>query len=343
MTGPDRRRMNVALQALEREKGLTELNCLPLELQLEATNRCRRACLTCARNYYDRAANPPGDMTPAILTAVEPLLPYAQSVLVGGYGEPLLADITDEILRRATAAGCAVTLITGGGELDAQRAARLAAAGLDELVLSVDAADDERMRQRRGVTLREVLANLQTLRERLPALRVAFNVTLQVDNLDELPRIVTLAAGQAVDEVRVFHQKIYTRTQADNSALAVAEHARLMFYEAEQAAREHNVALTLPPLGGEAPCEQPYRLLAVRHDGIVQGCCSALFAAHVPRPVLGRLPADDPVALWNHPAMLAARAWTLGEGPADFACADCAFRLFSVAAHRRYLDGAGDD
>ncbi|HPQ71075.1 MAG TPA: radical SAM protein [bacterium] len=338
MNGPDRRRINAALQALEREKGLTELTCLPVELQIEATNRCRRNCPTCARNFYDRTANAPGDLSPAVLDALAPLLPYAQTVLVGGYGEPLLAEITDEILRRAKAAGCATTIITGGGELDEQRAARLIAAGLDEIVLSVDAADDERMRLRRGVSLHEVLANLQRLRERRPTLHTVFNVTLQVDNLDELPAIVALAGAHNIHEVRVFHQKIYSRTQADSSALGVAEHTRLVFYEAEQAAREHGVALSLPPLAGTTRCEQPYRLLAVRHDGLVQGCCSALFEAQVPRPVLGRLPDDDPLALWNHPAMLAARSWTLGEGPADFACAACAFRVYTVAAHRRFLE-----
>jgi len=342
MSGSDRRRINAALQALEREKGLTELTCLPVELQIEATNRCRRTCPTCARNFYDRAANAPGDLSPAALDALAPLLPYAQTVLVGGYGEPLLADITDEILRRATAAGCATTVITGGGDLDDRRAARLVAAGLDEIVLSVDAADEERMQQRRGVSLHQVLADLQRLRERRPALRTVFNITLQVDNLAELPAIVALAGAHDVHEVRVFHQKIYSRTQTDSSVLGVAEHARLVFAEAERAARKHAVALSLPPLAGTARCEQPYRLLAVRHDGVVQGCCSALFEAQVPRPVLGRLPDDNPLALWNHPAMLAARSWTLGAGPADFACAACAFRVYTVAAHRRCLE-ADDD
>jgi len=337
------RQLNLALLQAERDLRRTTLISRPAELQIEATNRCARRCPTCARNYYDKNANPPGDLSPALLDRIAPLFPTAERVLIGGYGEPLLADITPTIVAQAHAAGCRTELITGGGDLDETRAARLADAGLDDLTLSVDGASDETMRQRRGVTLTEVLANLDRLRQRRPEVRVQFNVTLQVDNLVELPEIVTLAGVQDVGRVVVAHQKIYTYSQQDSSALRLPEYARRIFGETELLAAEIGLELSLPPLRGKLPCLQPYRLLAIRHDGLVQGCCSTLFESHLPRVVLGRLPQDELLDLWNAPAMIGARAWIQGLGPADHFCSQCAFRVFTVEAHRRILDRPPDE
>ncbi len=333
------REENLARWRAERGAGQLTLSARPLELQIEATNRCLHACGTCARNYYDRAANPAGDLIPAMLDAIAPHFAQAESVLVGGYGEPLLAEITFDILARARQAGCRTTIITGGGELDEDRARRLVDAGLNELLLSVDGEVDESNYARRQVLLSDVLANMRRLRRLDGRLVVTFNITLQRDNLDELPRIMAVAAGEGVPRVRAVHQKIYSRAQADHSLLADPIRAEGVFAEARSIAQATDIALELPPLGGTKPCEQPYRMLVVRHDGVVQGCCSALFESPLPRVLLGRLPDDDLDALWNAPAMQDARRWTLGEGPADAPCVNCAFRVFTVAAHQRFLDG----
>lgn len=336
------RERNSALLAEERARGLTHLSALPAEWQIEATNRCRQRCATCARLFYDPAANPPGDLDPALLDRVAEYFPWAERVLIGGYGEPLLAPITPVIVARAASAGCHTVLITGGGDLTENIAGSLADAGLHEILLSIDTADEERMLARRGVELGEVLANLARLRRLAPALTAGFNVTLQADNLDELPRLVEVAAAHEIAAIAVHHQKIYSRRQSGNSVLQNPARAGLVFSEVAQRARAKNIRLDLPPLGGEAPCEQPYRLLAIRHDGQVQGCCSAMFVGPLPRVWLGRLPADDLPVLWNAPSMIAARQWTLGRGPVDFPCAGCAFRVFTVRAHERFLDGAAD-
>jgi len=341
----DRRAANLALWSRERGEGRLTLASRPLEIQIEATNRCGRSCPTCARNYYDRAANAPGDLSPAVLDSIAPLFSTAETVLVGGYGEPLLAEITFDILARAHDAGCRTVLITGGGELDEERILKLWHARLTEIVLSLDGATEETNFARRGVSMGEMFAGLRRLGYLWPV-KVAINVTLQKANLDELPGIVRLFRGTAKEDptsVQVFHQKIYSTTQADHSALDEPERTARVFASASEEARLNNVQLDLPPLSGARPCEQPYRMLAIRHDGLVQGCCSALFESNIPRVMLGRLPDDDPLALWNAPAMQDARRWALGEGPPNAPCANCAFRVFTAQAHRRFLDEARDD
>lgn len=339
----DRRRRNLALLRKQRAAGLARLTALPAELQIETTNRCRRQCPTCARNFYDRAANPPGDLTPGLLALIEPLFPDAERVLVGGYGEPLLADITDTVIARAHDVGCLTTLITGGGDLDDTWARRLAEAGLDEILLSVDAADEDGMRRWRGVSLAQVLDGLAALRRLRPTVRAVFNVTVQVGNLDQLPLLVRLAAEHRVAGIAVHHQKIYSRTQRGSSLLDIPDHAARVFADTDSLAAELGVDVDLPPLAGTRTCEQPYRLLAIRHDGLVQGCCSAMFESHLPRVVLGRLPDDDLAGLWNAPPMLAAREAALGTAPKHSPCLHCAFRVFSTATHERFLDEFADD
>ncbi|MDP8222693.1 MAG: radical SAM protein [Candidatus Lernaella stagnicola] len=339
----DVRRANAERLRQERARGETVLSARPVELQIEPTNRCHRACPTCARHFYDRAANTPGDLTPALLELIAPLFDTAQQVLLGGYGEPLLAAITEDILGQANAAGCRTAMITGAGDLDDEKAAMLAGVALDEIVVSVDSADDAGMRRWRGITLTTLLANLEKLRSRRPETRAAFNVTVHVSNLDELPDIVRVAAKHGVERVAVFHQKIYSVTQRGSSVLSIPEHAARRFAEADEVAAEAGVEIDLPPTAGTRPCEQPYRMLVFRHDGLVQGCCSALFESHIPRVVLGRLGEDDPLALWNSPAMVAARAATLGCGPNDFACHSCPFRVFTAEAHERFLDVENND
>jgi len=333
---------NLALWRVERAGLKIRMASLPQEIQIEATNRCRRSCPTCARNYYPAADNPPGDLSEEILDAIAPLFNAAERVLVGGCGEPLLAPVTFKILARAREAGCQSSIITGGGELDQENIHRLAAVDLSEIVMSIDSADERRQLLRRGVSLNDLMTRLEHLKIESPKLTTTFNVTLNKGNLEDLPALIQLAAKHQA-AVRVVHQKIYSTRQRFDSVLAAPEKASMVFRRAQAAAQVAGVDLQLPPLGGHGVCEQPYRLMAIRRDGLVQGCCSAMFEGPAPRIVLGRLPVDNPVELWNAPAILAARAYLAGLSDEDVPCRACAFRVFTPETHYRFLDTATDE
>jgi MoaA/NifB/PqqE/SkfB family radical SAM enzyme len=336
------RELNLSLLRGERGQGRTRLSALPAEIQIEPTNRCLRKCPTCARNYYDKKANPPGNLTPALFERIAALFPYAERVLVGGYGEPLLADMTPAIIRRAYDAGCRTTLITGMGDLSEALAVRLARARLHEIYFSVDGADNLTLLHRRGYTVEDLRASTARVRAANAAIRVHFSVTLRRDNVDELPEIVALAGECKAKSVAVAHQKIYARKQADDSALADPERTLEAFARARATAVALKLRLELPALSGVQTCEQPYRMLAFRHDGVVQGCCSALFESRPLGLRLGQAPFDNPFDLWNSPPMLAARAFLQRREPPPDVCAACAFRVMTPEAHRRFLDGPGD-
>jgi MoaA/NifB/PqqE/SkfB family radical SAM enzyme len=335
---PRARECNLALQRGERARGKTRLASLPTEILIEPTNRCARNCPTCARNFYDPRANPPGDLSAALLARIAPLFTYAERVVIGGYGEPLLAEITPAVIRAAQHAGCGTSLITGQGNLSDAHASRLARAGLDEILFSVDGADDATLPRRRGYARGELWAAIGRLRAAKPGISIGFNVTLRRDNLDELPAIVKLAGACKAKSVAVHHQKIYTRAQAGDSALRRPEAAQAAFAAAQLVAAAAGVRLELPPLGGVQPCDQPYRLLAFRSNGVVQGCCSALFESARPGLRLGRVPQDNPFDLWNAPPMRAARGFLQRREPPPIPCENCAFRVFTPEAHERFLD-----
>ena len=58
------RLVNGQLREVDIHRQHVDLLSTPLDVNLEATNRCNLACPTCARNYWDKGKNPIGDMKP---------------------------------------------------------------------------------------------------------------------------------------------------------------------------------------------------------------------------------------------------------------------------------------
>ncbi|MCO4770285.1 MAG: radical SAM protein [Deltaproteobacteria bacterium] len=331
------------------------LPSLPSRLQVEVTNRCHLGCESCARHHWEPAVNPVGDIGPATLDQLQPLLEAATEVTLGGYGDPTEApDALVETVRRAKAAGSSVRLITGGAKLNAPLLDRLADAGLDRLVLSMDGATDATLRQLRGVSLRAYLGWIRAARALADARGgvrplVQLNVVAQWANIAELPALVDLCADEGVAGLHVFHLKAYTPDTFDRCLLTEPEKARPYFVEARRRAMCRGVFLALPTLDPSVQvCTQPFEHLFVRHDGSVRGCCSGLFepavhgllAGALPgTPAAARMPDGTPEELWRAPILqqyrAAARAGDDVRLPTP--CRTCAFRLPTLAAHRRPL------
>ena len=324
-----------------------ELPRLPRRIQLEVTNRCALGCASCARHHWDPALNQVGDLTPELLAAIEPLLEGAVEVTLGGYGDPTEGPLLLPALRAAKAAGCSVRLITGGAKLTERLVHELAEAGLDRLVLSMDGARDATLRSLRGVPLRAFLKWIRAARAaRGAGLRpmVQLNVVVQRRNVSELAELVELCAAEEVAGIHAFHLKAYTPDTEADCLLGDPESARRSFDAARARAASLGVFLKLPPLDA-APivCTQPFEHVFVRHDGAVRGCCSALFDPPLHGLVAGRVQEGtteaDHAAIWRAPILQQFRdAVRSGDEQAlPEPCRGCAFRLPTLAAHRRPL------
>ncbi|MBM4320046.1 MAG: radical SAM protein, partial [Deltaproteobacteria bacterium] len=110
----------------------------------EATRRCNLACRHCGSDCGRDEGQPglPGPILLAALANLASAYDAQRIMLVVTGGEPLLRVDLELVLARAGAMGFRLGLVTNGMALEQRRAERLAAAGLDSVVVSLDGPED---------------------------------------------------------------------------------------------------------------------------------------------------------------------------------------------------------
>src|SRR5262245_43994830 len=120
----------------------------PVCLYLETTNRCNLLCTTCPRTYAE--LEPPADMSFELFTAIVDQVPNLQRAVLHGVGEPMLVKALPRMVRYLKERGTYVLFNTNGTVLNERNGRALIAAGLDELRVSLDAANAKSFRALRG-------------------------------------------------------------------------------------------------------------------------------------------------------------------------------------------------
>ena len=195
---------NLSIYRESRISGSSGCPNLPLTLLVELSSMCNLRCRMCNIHH---------DSTSGILMdegLLEKTFEFAKtavSVLPFGLGEPLLHPRIAEIVARFKSLGPAVGLTSNGMLLDEKTSCTLIDSGLDQLVISVDAADPLLFsRLRRGADLKRIGNNISTLNRLKKSLGVshpslALNVVAQASNFSELPKIVRMAdAGERPED-----------------------------------------------------------------------------------------------------------------------------------------------
>src|SRR5262249_7011926 len=121
---------------------------LPVCLYLETTNRCNLLCTTCPRTYAE--LEPPADMSWHLFTRILAQVPKVARVVLHGVGEPMLVKDLPRMIRHAKDRGAYVLFNTNGTVLNARNGRAISEAGLDELRVSLDAADAATFKLVRG-------------------------------------------------------------------------------------------------------------------------------------------------------------------------------------------------
>lgn len=349
MANPERqteKEQNRRLLNRERAQGKTILAARPFCLQLEPTNRCNLKCSICGRSHWQADDHPPGEMSRDILARIEPWFETAEEVVLGGYGEPLLAEIVWSILAAAAGRECRSRLITNGTRLSEDICSRLMDRGLSELVVSIDAPTELGFHRIRACSLQNLLQRLNTLKKirqergsEYPHLVI--NTVINRNNWRELPAMVALAANLGATRMHVMYQKIYSHTQQQDSVLLSPRRLRRIFRHARKEADRYKLELHLPPPPGAVrDCMQPFEMLFIRHNGTVMGCCSAVFSENHYAFRLGNIQQSDPEELWNHPAMQHYREAFYRQENFPERCRFCAFRITTPESYFRPLDEA---
>ena len=321
----------------------------PVCLYLEVTNRCNLLCITCPRTFEQ--LEPEADMSWELFRSIVDQSRNIKRVVLHGVGEPLLVKNLPDLVAYLKARGVYVLFNTDGTLLTERNGQALIDAGLDELRVSLDAADASMFQMVRGKDMFDrIVTNVRLFRamqaaqgQELP--RVSLWLTGLRETLDQLEAFVRIA--DSVNEREVYLQRLVFFQDRANG-LARAESALFEKTTAEEEtviARAHGLAASLgiafSASGATEPetsikkseedspwtlCRRPWSLMYFTATGRAIPCCIAPFSMHgYGSFTLGEATQQTLREIWNGPAYRHFREQLLSPEP-PHACQNCGLR-----------------
>ncbi len=323
----------------------------PVCLYLETTNRCNLLCVTCPRTYEQ--LEPEADMPWELFTSLIDQYPNIARVVLHGIGEPMLVKDLAQRVAYLKARGIYVLFNTNGTLLTEANGRALIEAGLDELRVSLDAAESETYQMVRGkdffAKIVENVRNFTRLQRELNAPKpvVSLWLTGLRETVDQLPDFVRLAHSVGVHEVYLQRLVFFDDPMSDKS-LARAESAlfehttereEALIREAERVAAELGVMFSasgavdpgesIRMARTENPwslCRRPWSLMYITANGRVLPCCIAPFSMKgYGAFTLGEATQTSLREIWNGAEYQRFREGLLTSAPPP-ACTNCGLR-----------------
>jgi MoaA/NifB/PqqE/SkfB family radical SAM enzyme len=320
----------------------------PVCLYLETTNRCNLPCSTCPRTFED--LEPAANMSWELFRSIVDQLPNVSRVVLHGVGEPLMVPHLPRMIRYLKARGTYVLFNTNGTLLNARRARDLIASGLDELRVSLDAAEPRAYERVRGKdAFDRIVGNVKEFRTLQHELgvdtpRISLWLTGLKETVVQLPAFVKLAHDLDVREVYlqrlVFFpggQGLARAEQALFEQLDPAEEAsiretqdlaaRLRIRFDASGATEPGTSLRRS--GEDRPwslCTRPWTLMYFTAHGRALPCCIAPFSMRgYDAFTLGDATQQTLREIWNGEKYRAFRRALASDQPPP-SCANCGLR-----------------
>ena len=322
----------------------------PICVYLETTNRCNLLCTTCPRTYEE--LEPPADMSWDLFRRIVDQLPRIERAVLHGVGEPMLVKRLPDMVRYLKDRGTYVLFNTNGTVLNEKNGRALIDAGLDELRVSLDAANAQSYQAVRGKNyFNRILKNVRTfcaLQERLGCERprVSAWLTGLKETIAELPDFVRVAAETGVKEVYLQRLVFFDNEAIGHARPDQALYERMTREEAhyldEATALAHSLGLTFSASGAVSEpglslkraedgspwsmCRRPWTVMYFTANGRALPCCIAPFSQRgYEHYTLGDATQQTLQEIWNGPAYQAFRAGLLSDHP-PAACANCGLR-----------------
>lgn len=330
----------------ERRGPLAEIE--PVCLYLETTNRCNLLCTTCPRTFED--LEPPADMSWALFTSIVDQFPKIARVVLHGVGEPMMARDLPRMIRYLKARGTYVLFNTNGTLLTRRKGKELIDSGLDELRVSLDAAEPQSFALVRGRDMFDRIVNnvraFTAMQRQLgcETPRASLWLTGLKETIAELPAFVRLACDIGVREVYLQRLVYFPEGQGlarEESALfeRVDGPEAELIREAEELARSLGVAFNAS--GATEPgtslrqqqdrqpwslCRRPWTLMYFTAHGKALPCCIAPFSLRGYGDfTLGDATQQSLREIWNGAGYQEFRRALLSDAPPP-ACARCGLR-----------------
>jgi MoaA/NifB/PqqE/SkfB family radical SAM enzyme len=341
---PDPRRYFEAVGGARGEMAEQE----PVCLYIETTNRCNLLCETCPRTFED--LEPPADMSWQLFTHIVDQFPRIARVVLHGVGEPMMVKALPRMVRYLKERGTYVLFNTNGTLLTEHKGRELIAAGLDELRVSLDAAEPQTFLTVRGKDMFDrIVRNVRafTALQRAEGIErplVSLWLTGLKETIDQLPEFVRLAHRIGVSEIHL-QRLVFT---PEGAGLARARSALFEKLEGDEPRRLEEAAAVAETLGvrfnasgatepgtslkraaEDQPwslCRRPWTLMYFTSHGRAIPCCIAPFSMRgYDNFTLGNATQESLRQIWNGPRYQDFRRALLSETPSP-ACASCGVR-----------------
>ena len=320
----------------------------PVCVYLEVTNRCNLLCETCPRTF--EALEPPADMSWELFTSIVDQLPGLTRAVLHGVGEPMLVKNLPRMIRYLKRRGVYVLFNTNGTLLAPRKRREIIDTGLDELRVSLDAAEAQSFFKVRGKnffdrivrSVGEFIALQKEIGAATP--RVSLWLTGLKETVEQLPDFVRLAARIGVSEVYlqrlVFddlgrglareESSLFEETQREeDAAIAAAQALGRALGVSIDASGATEPSASLKRAEEEAPwstCRRPWSLMYFTAHGRALPCCIAPFSARgYETYTLGDATQESLRQIWNGSAYQDFRAALVGATPPK-PCQNCGLR-----------------
>jgi MoaA/NifB/PqqE/SkfB family radical SAM enzyme len=285
-----------------------------------------------------------------LFTRIVDQFPAISRVVLHGIGEPMMVKELPRMVRYLKDRGTYVLFNTNGTLLRPKKGRELIEAGLDELRVSLDAAEAKAFQLVRGRDWFErIVRNVRDfveLKSRLNAQnpRLSLWLTGLRETLEQLPDFIRLAADVGVPDVhlqRLVHFPEGQGLARPQSSLfeRLAREEAVFIEQAQRVAAELHVAFdasgaaepeaSLKRGPGEQPwslCRRPWTLMYFTAHGRAIPCCIAPFSMRGYESfTLGNASQESLQGIWNGPGYQSFRAALLSDAP-PAACAGCGLR-----------------
>jgi putative metalloenzyme radical SAM/SPASM domain maturase len=189
----------------------------PSAVYLETTTRCNLNCNMCVKNtgsgyITDR------DFPANFFTNIAPALPYAETLILNGIGEPLLYPRLEELIQKADAlmtSDARIGFQSNGMLLNPARADKLVKAGLNLLCISMDSLNPELFKaMRNGAELANVAEAFAAVNSAAYVnnknVKTGIEFVLTKKNIHDLPDVIEKASAYEISFFIVTHLIPYT-------------------------------------------------------------------------------------------------------------------------------------
>jgi MoaA/NifB/PqqE/SkfB family radical SAM enzyme len=192
------KRVNTKLNNLEVLAGVAELRSVPSHLEIDFSSRCNLRCTMCHQSKLDMGKFQLSELD---LDTLIDVLPYVETVMMAGLGEPLLYRGIKPFLPYLSRYGCHSHLFTNGELIDRHLDVL---PHVQRISVSIDGASKPVFEYlRRGARFAHVVANVAKLRAAAPKTELVTSTVISNRNVHEVAAIVELAISLGMNGVNL--------------------------------------------------------------------------------------------------------------------------------------------